>query len=146
MGFKTGTLVAPDALRTHVLPWHKRLAGMAHSEGMVYLLHSCGHLDQIAGDLIEDVKIDGRHSYEDESNSAESFRENYGTRTAILGGIDVDKLARLSEADLRSHVRRIIGACLPGGRFAVGSGNTVCNYVPMANYFAMVEEAMNFGG
>lgn len=145
MGFKTGTLVGPDDLRTYVLPWHKKLAELAHSRDMVYLLHSCGNLSAIADDLIEDVKIDGRHSYEDEGNSVLEFKQRYGDRVSVLGGIDIDKLARLPEDQLRSHVRGIIEACIPGGRFAVGSGNTVCNYVPISNYFAMVEEALNFG-
>ena len=58
----------------------------------------------------------------------------------------LDKLARLPEPALRAHVRTIIDACMPGGRFALGSGNTVCNYVPLKNYFAMVEEALNYAG
>lgn len=32
---------------------------------------------------------------------------------------------------------------MPGGRYAIGSVNTVCNYVPLRNYFAMIDEAMN---
>lgn len=146
MGFKTGTLLSPDHLRTFVLPWHKKLAALAHQHNLVYLLHSCGNLDDIALDLLDDVKIDARHSYEDEGNSVLNFKQRYGERVTILGGIDVDKLARLPEPDLRVHVRGIIDACMPGGRFALGSGNTVCNYVPLENYFAMVEEALNYAG
>lgn len=146
MGYKTGTLIAPKEIRKHALPWHKKLAGLAHQQKLVYLLHSCGKLDQIIEDLIEDVKIDGRHSFEDESNPVVDFKQKYGHRTAVLGGIDVDKLCRLPEDDLRIHVRQIIKACMPGGRFALGSGNTVANYVPISNYFAMVEEGLNFRG
>ena len=41
MGFKTGTLMSPDFLREHIFPWHKKLARLAHDNGLVYLLHSC---------------------------------------------------------------------------------------------------------
>ncbi|MFH0795762.1 MAG: uroporphyrinogen decarboxylase family protein [Candidatus Omnitrophota bacterium] len=146
MGFKTGTLIAPKEIRRYVLPWHKRLAGLAHQNRLLYLLHACGNLEQIAGDLIDEVKIDGRHSFEDEGNSVLDFKRKYGNRTAVLGGIDIDKLCRLPEDALRAHVRQIISACLPGGRYALGSGNTVANYVPISNYFAMVEEGLNFSG
>jgi len=146
MGFKTGTLVSPSHLREYVLPWHKKLAALAHQHGLVYLLHSCGNLDAIAPDLVDDVGIDARHSFEDEGNSVIDFKRRYGGRVAVLGGVDVDKLARLPEPALRAHVRTIIDACMPGGRFALGSGNTVCNYVPLKNYFAMVEEALNYAG
>jgi len=144
MGFKTGTLIPPDDLRKHVLPWHKKLAALAHQHKMVYLLHSCGNLEQITEDLINDVKIDGRHSFEDEGNPVVDFKRKYSGRTAILGGIDVDKLCRLPEDALRRHVRQVIKTCLPGGRYCLGSGNTVANYVPVSNYFAMVEEGLNF--
>ena len=49
-----------------------------------------------------------------------------------------------AQDELRAHVRRTIDACMPGGRYALGSGNTICNYVPIPNYFAMVEEALNY--
>ncbi|MFH2067870.1 MAG: uroporphyrinogen decarboxylase family protein [Candidatus Omnitrophota bacterium] len=146
MGYKTGTLIAPDEIRKHVLPWHKKLAALAHQQKLVYLLHTCGNLEQITGDLIDDVKIDGRHSFEDEGNPVVDFKRKYGSRTAVLGGVDVDKLCRLPEDALRTHVRQIIKTCLPGGRFALGSGNTVANYVPISNYLAMVEEGLNFRG
>jgi hypothetical protein len=68
----------------------------------------------------------------------------HGDRVATLGGVDIDRLCRLPEDQLRAHTRKIIEECLPGGRFALGSGNTVCNYVPLRSYFAMVEEAVNF--
>jgi uroporphyrinogen decarboxylase len=143
MGFKTGTLISPKDIKNLVLPWHKKLCSLAHKNGLIYLLHVCGQIDEIMDILINDVKIDGRHSFEDEGNSVIKAKEKYGDKIAILGGIDVDKLSRLSEKDLRKHVRNIIEKCLPGGRFALGSGNTVTNYVPVKNYFAMVEEDLN---
>jgi uroporphyrinogen decarboxylase len=144
MGFKTSTMVPPGFLRTHVFPWHKKLAKLAHDHNLIYLLHACGNLNQVTDELIDDVKIDGRHSFEDEGNPVVEFKRKYGARTATLGGIDLDKLCRLPEDALRKHVRKIIGECLPGGRFAVGAGNSVTNYVPVQNYFAMVEEALNY--
>jgi len=97
-------------------------------------------------DLIDDVGIDGRHSYEDSSNSVFDFKQTYGTRTAVLGGIDVDKMCRLSEAELRVHVRQVMDACMPGGRFAIGSGNSVANYIPVDNFISMLDEVAKYGG
>ncbi len=145
MGYKTDTMISPEDIKKLVLPWHKKLCSLAHTNGLVYLLHACGQIDKIMDELINDVKIDGKHSFEDEGNSVTKAKEKYGDKIAILGGIDVDKLARLSEESLRKHVRGIIEKCLPGGRFALGSGNTVTNYVSVKNYFAMVEEGLNFG-
>jgi len=144
MGFKTGPLVPPDFLRTYVLPWHKKVADLAHKNGLIYLLHACGNLDAIMPDLINDVRIDGKHSYEDEGNPVIEAKRKYGDKIAILGGVDIDKLVRMDEQSLRKHTRKIIDTCMPGGRYCLGSGNSITNYVPLQNYFAMVEEGLNY--
>lgn len=144
MGFNTQTLLAPDILRKLVLPWHKKAAKLAHDNDMLYLLHSCGELSAIMDDLIEDVKIDGKHSFEDNILSIVDFKKQYGDRTAALGGVDVGKLASCNEREVREYVRKIIGECLPKGRFALGTGNSVANYIPINNYLAMVEEGLKW--
>ena len=144
MGFKTGPLVPPDVLRKYVFPWHKKIAALAHKNGLIYILHNCGECTEIMDDLIDDVKIDAKHSFEDEIMPVAEFKRKYGNRIALLGGVDVDKLCRLSEEDLRKYVRDILDACMPGGRYAVGSGNSVANYVPAENYLAMLDEAQKW--
>ena len=145
MGYKLQTLMAPDFLRKYVLPWHKKLAKLAHDNGLLYMLHSCGQLTSIMDDLIDDVKIDAKHSYEDEAMPVTEFKKKYGRRVGVLGGVDVDKLCRLEEPALRGYVRDILDTCMEGGRYALGSGNTVCNYVPVKNYLIMLQEAENWG-
>ena len=143
MGFRSATLVSPDDLRRLVLPWHKRLAAQAHARGAPYFLHSCGNIAAIMDDLITDVGIDGKHSFEDAIVSAVDFQSRYGERIAVLGGIDVKILSAGSEGDVRRRTREVIDACSPRGRFAVGSGNSIPSYVPVANYLAMVDEALS---
>ena len=65
MGYKTGPLISPDDLRAFVLPGHTIMAAMAHAAGKPYLLHACGNLASIMDDLIDDVKIDAKHSFEE---------------------------------------------------------------------------------
>ena len=78
MGFRTGTLISPDALRRYCLPWQARLAAMAHAKGLPYFLHSCGNLRDIMDDLIDVVRIDGKHSYENAIIPAPEFQKAYG--------------------------------------------------------------------
>ncbi len=144
LGFKTSTLVSPKILRKYVLPWHKRIASLAHKNGLLYLFHSCGNLESITEDLIEDVKIDAKHSFEDLIMPVTVFKKKYGNRIGVLGGVDVDVLTRSSEKELRKYVRNILDACMPGGRYALGSGNSIANYVPVKNYFIMLEEGLNW--
>ncbi|NLC69052.1 MAG: uroporphyrinogen-III decarboxylase-like protein, partial [Clostridiaceae bacterium] len=145
MGYKNSTLVSPAVLREYILPWHKKLAKLAHDNELIYMLHCCGNIENIMEDLINDVKIDTRHSFEDEAMPVIEAKKKYGNRIGILGGVDMDRLCRLPEDELRKYVRNILEKCMPGGRYALGSGNTVANYVPVKNYLVMLEEGINFG-
>jgi len=62
----------------------------------------------------------------------------------VLGGIDVDILSRLSEKEVRKEVTRILYECAPGGGYALGSGNTIANYVKLENYLAMLDEGSKY--
>jgi uroporphyrinogen decarboxylase len=146
MGFKTGTLLAPDVLRQYVLPWQKKFASMAHEKGRPYFLHSCGNLGAIMEDLIEDVRIDGKHSYENGIMPVQEFQEKYGSRIAVLGGLDINILTRSTPDQVRVEIGKLMDDCGPRGRYAVGSGNSVPSYIPVENYLAMVEEAVSRRG
>jgi uroporphyrinogen decarboxylase len=144
MGFKTGTLISPKHLRQYVFPVQKKLAEIAHAHDMPFLLHSCGDLSRVMDDLIDDVGIDAKHSWEDVITPVSEAKRRWGSRCAILGGIDVDFLCRSTEDEVRAHTRQVIEACAPGGGYALGTGNTVTNYIPVRNYLAMVEEGLKF--
>jgi uroporphyrinogen decarboxylase len=142
MGFRTGTLISPADLRRYCLPWHRRFAAMAHARGLPFFLHSCGNIIAIMEDLIEDVRIDGKHSYEDVIIPVQEFQARYGDRIAVLGGLDIDLLTTCTPEEVRGHTRRLMETCGPRGRYAVGSGNSVPSYIPVDNYLAMVDEAV----
>lgn len=146
MGFRTGTLISPDDLRKYILPWHKLVAAQAHAAGRPYFLHSCGQLGAIMDDLIDDVKIDAKHSYEDVIIPAPDFQARYGDRIAVLGGLDINILAGGTPEDVRARARELMTICGARGRYAIGSGNSVPSYIPVPNYLAMVDEALGFGG
>jgi uroporphyrinogen decarboxylase len=142
MGFKTATLVPPDALRARTLPWHTRFAAMAHAKGLPYFLHSCGNLEKIMEDLVTGVGIDGKHSFEDVIMPVGAFQERWAGRIAVLGGLDINVLSGASPEEVRRVTGRLMDECGARGRYAIGSGNSVPSYVPSANYLAMVEEAV----
>jgi len=142
MGFRTSTLISPDALRACCLPWQAKLAAMAHGKGLPYFLHSCGNLRDIMDDLIDVVKIDGKHSYENAIIPAPEFQKRYGSRIAVLGGLDINILTRETPDGVKRETRRLMDECGARGRYAVGSGNSIPSYIPVANYLAMVEEAV----
>jgi uroporphyrinogen decarboxylase len=146
MGFKTAPMISPEHLREYIFPWQQRMAEAAHAEGKPFLIHACGQLELVMDDLIDSVGIDGKHSFEDVIMPVPVFKQKYGHRIAVLGGADVDVLARHTPDEVRQYTRMILDACAPGGGFAMGTGNSVTNYIPVENYAAMLEELADFNG
>ncbi len=142
MGFRTGTLIAPDDLRKYILPWHKKLAAIVHEHHRPYFLHSCGNLQTIMENLISNVGIDAKHSFEDTIVPVQDFQQQYGDRIAVLGGLDINILSEGTPDQVREKTRFLLETCGSRGRYAVGSGNSIPSYVPAENYLAMVDEAM----
>ncbi|MCX6033218.1 MAG: hypothetical protein NT169_28530 [Chloroflexi bacterium] len=145
MGFRSGTLISPADLREFVLPGHKLMAEASHAAGRPYLLHSCGKLTAIMPDLIENVRIDARHSFEDTIETVVDAKSKYGDRIALLGGLDMDFLCRATPDQVRARVRDTLDKCHRGGGYCLGTGNSVANYVPLENYLAMLDEGRRYG-
>jgi uroporphyrinogen decarboxylase len=95
-------------------------------------------------DLIDDVRIDARHSFEDVIETVVLAKQRYGSRIALLGGIDLDFLCRANPDEVRERVRSTLDACLPGGGYCLGTGNSVANYIPLENYLAMLDEGRRY--
>ena len=88
---------------------------------------------------------DAFHSFQDVIIPIGDFVHRYGDRVAGFGGVDMDNLSHLQDGELRAYVRDILDKCMPH-RFALGSGNTVANYIPVRNYLAMLDEAQRWEG
>ena len=147
MGFRTSTMVSPQVLRELILPWHRACAEAGKARGKPYLLHACGDLSEIMEDLIGEVGVDAKHSFEDGILPVTEAFRRYGDRLALLGGIDMDLLCRGSEQEVRARVRQTLEACFrpAGGRgYCLGTGNTVANYLPLGNYLAMLDEGRRY--
>ena len=52
---------------------------------------------------------------------------------------------RDTPAEVRAEVRQRIRDLAPGGGYAVGSSNSVPEYVPLANFNAMREATLQYG-
>jgi uroporphyrinogen decarboxylase len=146
LGYKTGLMIDPDTLRTLVLPWHRKLSRLAKAKGKLVLFHSCGAMYDLIDDYIEDVGIDAKHSFEDAILPVTEAKKRFGDRLSLLGGVDVDALARSTPDAIRDHTRAILSVCQPGGGYCLGSGNWVTEYVDLENYLAMLGAARAWRG
>ena len=146
LGFKTASFLSPASLREFIFPRQKQVVDVAHQAGLPFVLHSCGNAALYMDDLIDSVGIDAKHSFEDVIMPVAEVKRRWGDRVALLGGADVDYLARHTEDEVRAYTHRLIEQCAPGGGWALGTGNSVANYIPVANYLAMLDEGRRYRG
>ena len=65
----------------------------------------------------------------------------------LIGNLDLGyTLTRGTPEEVIEETKGLIRDVAPGGGYCVGSSNTVPYYVPAANYTAMVEATLEFGG
>lgn len=140
LGYATGTMVSPRVLRQHIFPQYTRLLEIAHAADKPLLFHSCGNLEKIM-DAVIDLGFDAKHSFEDKIMPVEEIYRRWGDRIAVLGGVDMDLLARGSEDDVRRRTRAILERCAAKGTgYCLGTGNSAANYLPLENFRAMLDE------
>jgi len=144
IAFKTSTILSPELLRKLVFPWFKKYAAISHKYTKPVWLHSCGYKAEVMRDFIDDIGFDAIHSFEDTCCPIVEYKKKYGNEIALIGGLDVDKMARLDAEDFRKYIRHILDICMPGGRFALGSGNSVTNFMKVENFLIMLNEGRNY--
>lgn len=140
-GFKTQTMLSPRQMRRFVFPWHERIVACAHQAGKPAVLHSCGNLAAVMDDVIDGMGYDGKHSYEDAICRVEEAFARWGSRIAILGGIDVDYLCRTHPEQVKARAAALIANS--ARRWAVGTGNSVPEWIPREAFLALVEAAVD---
>lgn len=140
-GFKTQTLMPPEFLRRYIIPWHQKIVAAVHAAGRPIILHSCGQLEAVMDDIIDVCHYNAKQSFEDAITPVEEALDRWGQRIAILGGVDVDFLCRRTPAEIiaRSHALIEKTGCMG---YALGSGNTIADYIPSDHYIAMNKAAM----
>ncbi|HEB32574.1 MAG TPA: hypothetical protein ENI15_17155 [Spirochaetes bacterium] len=147
LGYTTTTHLSPEHFEEYVFPWIRKYASVTHEHGKMFMLHACGNFynNGIIETLINDIGVDVIHSFQDTIIPIPQALEKYGSKIAMIGGVDVDNLCRMHDVQLREYCQNILAQCMPK-RFAFGSGNTVTNYVPLENYLIMLDEGRKWKG
>ena len=141
-GFSSQTRLAPAQMRKFIIPWYAKMVEAIHSNGKPAILHSCGNMWALIDDICDVCKFDGKHSYEDKILPVETAYREYGDRIAIVGGIDVDFLCRKTAAEIKSRATALLDLTELRGGYALGSGNSIPEYIPDDNYLAMISSAL----
>ena len=140
LGYKLSTMLSPDDVRAYIIPEYTRIINLIKTKtGKPFLLHSCGNLDAVMNDLIDTAKIDSKHSNEDVIMPFVDMVKKYGDRIGLFGGIDTDALCDISGIDIESYTHAVVEPIKDKGGIAIGSGNSITDYVSVDRYAKMNE-------
>ena len=147
LGYRSNTLISHDDIRNNIIPQYIRLVAQVHEYNIPFILHSCGNIFDVFQDIIDEVKIDAKHSNEDQIAEFEVWVDKYGDKIANLGGIDTDHLVRMSNDELDVLIERVYNYCSKGhGGFAMGSGNSIPDYVNEEKYLHAITKIRTLRG
>lgn len=136
-------LISTDLLRTHVLPYHRRLLAALYGPGP-HGMHLCGNVQRHFPLLIKELNIG---EFDTGFPIAfETLRDEIGPAIQINGGVHIDILLHGSPASVTAETRRILASgIMRGGRFVMKEANNLPPGVPAANLRALYETTRRYG-
>ncbi|MHB1295160.1 MAG: uroporphyrinogen decarboxylase family protein [Anaerolineae bacterium] len=145
IGFKSGTLISPRALRAYIFPWYRRFGEVCKHFDKPFVYHSDGNLWAVLDDILA-CGYNGLNPIEPLGMDIEQLHAAYGGKICLIGNIGLEyELTMGTPEDVRARVKQRIARLAPGGGYCCGSSNSITSYVPMENYVAMLQAVREFG-
>ncbi len=138
-GFNSQTMLSTENMRKYVVPHHKKIVAEIHKNNKCAIMHSCGNLEKVYDDIIDDISFDAKHSFEDNILPIEKAIDTYSNRITLLGGIDLNFLITSTQEEIFNRSMALIEKTRGKIPYALGSGNSIPSYVPEENYLTMLK-------
>ena len=145
IAYQTGLMVSPSHYRDYLFPWMKKIGDLCKENDYIYLYHSDGILWDVMDDLY-DCGVNVLQPIERKAMNIKEVKERVGDKFGLIGNVDLSyTLTRGTPEETAEEVKGLIREMGPGGGYAVGSENTVPEYVKPECYRAMVDTVKEFG-
>ena len=142
-GSQNSLMISPSMWRRLVKPELARIVGAAKGAGLLFCMHSCGHIMQIVPDLIA-IGVDILDPIQQQANDQAELKRLYGDRLCFKDGLSTQgALTQGTPAEVAADVRERIRVLAPGGGYILGPDNSIA--IPEANYRAYLAAGQRFG-
>ena len=144
LGGQNSPLISPEIYREMIKPYHKKLWGcIKEKSGKPILLHSCGSIYELIGDLIE-IGVDALNPIQVSAANMDTkkLKTEFG-RDIIFwgGGCDTQNvLAQKTPGQVKQEVAKRVDDLAPGGGFVFCQVHNIQADVPVENIIAMYEK------
>ena len=136
-----GPIYGPKVFKEMVLPRLRRIVEHCHRFGMRYLFRSDGDLWPVARELFGESGVDGYGEIDYDAGMRIPEVQARFPKLTCWGNVSC-RLLRLGRPEqIRDLVNELMEKALPGGRWILGSSNTILPKTPVENVLAMYEAA-----
>jgi uroporphyrinogen decarboxylase len=138
VAYHSGTVMSPVWLNENLFPYYRKMGKLAREADKFLIYHSDGNISAIL-DLIAESGFNALHPIEPESMDILQVRKKAGRRLSLIGNICVHTLATGTREQVHNLVKERIETLGSETGYALGSSNSVPNYVPVDNYREMLK-------
>ena len=119
LGTQKALMMSPAHFREFFIPEYKYAFENVLKENKKVNFHSCGCVDEIAGDLA-DIGVSVLNPVQARANDLRKIKGEVYGKTALEGGIDTHLLATGTPDDVRAEVMRVMEILKQGGGYICG--------------------------
>lgn len=143
LGAQDALLMSPETYRARVKPYQERLYSYIKKKyNKKLLLHCCGAIEPIIGDLIE-IGVDALNPVQISARGMEPemLKKKYGNNITFWGGgVDTQSCLNLGTAEeVKEQVKTNLEIFKPGGGYVFSQVHNIQPGVPLENILAMYE-------
>ena len=146
LGTQCNSFFSPDIFREFFFPYYKELIDHAHSLGMHFWLHTCGHILNLLPQLIE-AGVDVVHPIQKHTMDEKEVAQKFGDEICIFAGFDVQQAIPYGTVeDVKNEVRFLYNTYFrPDGRLMFTAGNGITGDCPIDSLEMLFKESFDYG-
>ena len=138
-----GLMMGSELWRMFIKPSMSLMFAAAKDKGKVVILHSCGNIQEIMGDLIE-MGLDVYNTFQPEVYDIPKFKREFGRDITIYGGISTQGvLASGTPDEVRETTLRTMDALWEKGGYIVAPTHQIPAGTPLDNILSFIETVQN---
>ena len=138
--FKTGPIYSPQLLREVVMPYARAVAAEMK---LPWVFHSDGNFMAVLDDIVS-LGMNALNPLEPGCMDVDYLTQHY-PNLVLIGGIDIDVLARGTPDEVRAMTRACFRTMNPNGKYAPSSCNSIARFAKPENVRAMFDEIAECG-
>ena len=144
-GSQHGLIMGPELWRKLIKPYMKQLCEKVKDSGKIVVLHCCGDIGDILGEVIE-IGVDCWNTVQPEIYDLKKLKQEYGRDLCFYGGVSCQGFLPYATPDEVEKKCLEVLEIMKGGGYILSPTHNLTPDIPVENAHAVVRAAKRFAG